>query len=669
MTPVKDPELLRQLNGASDDPAPAGLKRVTDPLILKSLENKKPSMQEQYGEFKERDTRGRALGANALLQGMTFGFGDEIVGAAGALAGLPLKLVPDALASRLSPEDQAARSRSFGENYVAARDKSRGMLAEFQAESPGLNIATQAVGGLMLPVPGGKAIEAATQGIKSPVGRTVANLAAQGAVAGGIGGAGAASSAAEIPGAIARGAAFGAAAAPVVAAGAGGVGGVVNNVRGRFSEGAAGDLARRRFATAMLQDETTPLRVGARLEKLGDRAVIADGGGQNVRNLADLMATLPGQTANRAEQLIHKRQAGRGPALIGSAEQAMETGGQRMAPTVQEWIALRESDAQPWYDKAHAIQIRPDSELRAIVSAADELGAISEARKIATAKRKPLSLDSAASEWSMLDLDRVKQGLDVQIGNSFTKRGEATPVTRALMGLKTDLVKRLDAATDGVYAEARKVWAGPTAMTEAAEKGRKVMSMDDASIRQVTAELEGSELQAFQLGAFEALRAKLGTEAGQTSILKMWKEPATREKLQAMFPTERAFREFASTVAAEARLKGLEGIGRGAQTARRTMGADEFNAANAADAVDVATGVGANPFRTFARVSEIYGKASTPEPVRNAIGRLLLTEKQLAAPELQSLEQIMQDVAAQRSRQAAASANSGAAGLRALLGL
>lgn len=656
MKPVTDPELLRALNGGDDEAPAAKLKPVTDPGLLQRLNGKAGALPTKA------DAEGEML---ALVNGGAFGFGDEIAGIGGAAENLLLRAMPAAL---MTPERQALRNRSVSEAYTAARDEARGVEKRYAAQNPGRNVAVQAIGGLAVPVPGGKLVEAATQGISNPLVRAVANIAGQGAIAGGLGGAGSAGSIAEAPGATLRGAAGGAVAAPLVAAGAGGVGGVVNNVRARLSGGAAEDMALRRVAEAIARDETTTQRMGARLDKLGPRAVVADAGGQNVRNLTDLMATLPGETANAAEQLIRRRQAGRGPALVGSAEQAMDMQGQRLAPSVEEWITLRASDSKPYYDKLRQMPIRADSELRQFIAAADELGATATARKIAAADRQPFSLDGGSPQWSMADLDRVKQGLDAQISASMSSTGQATPLTRALQGLKADFVKKLDGMTDGLYAEARRVYAGPSAMAEAAQLGRKVMSMDDASIRQATAGLEGSELQAFQLGAFEALRAKLGTEAGQTSVLKMWKEPNTRERLQAIFPTERAFREFASTVAAEGRLKGLESIGRGSQTARRSMGADDFNAANATDAVDVATGMGTNPLRALAKARELYGKASTPEPVRNAIGRLLLTERQLAGPQLNSIEQIAAEVAAQRSRQAQASATSGLAGLRALLG-
>lgn len=602
--------------------------------------------------------------ANSLFQGATFGFGDELQGGAGAAMGALMKLVPDALAAKMDPGSQALRNASLADAYRMTRDAGRGMDEQFSKDNPLTNVALQAAGGIALPM--GPVANALPAGMNP-----LAKAAIVGAGAGAVGGVGGAGSLAEVPMAAARGAAVGGVAGPALGAAAGGAGAVVNNIRARVSDGAAGDMARRRIAEAFLRDGTDPQRAGARLGKLGDRAVIADSAGENVRNLLDTVAVMPGQTGNRVEQVIRDRQAGRGAALIGSAERAMETDGQRLAPTVQAWMAQRAEQSAPLYDKVRAIGIAPDAELSQIVSAADKLGATALARKIATADRQSYTLTDGAQQWSMGDLDRVKQGIDALIAkNVNSATGETTPVGRSLIGLKKALTDKLDGMTGGLYAEARSAFAGPSALADAANAGRKAMSMDDAGIRQATSSLQGSELEAFKLGAFESLRAKLGKMAGQTEILNMWRDSATREKLQALFPNERAFRQFASTTAAEARLKGLERVGRGSQTARREAGFDDLNSATARDSFDLAASLKTgNPLGVLERASRIYGRVATPEPVRDAIGRSLLTPQSLAGPELQSIEQLAAEVAAQRNAQAAASGTSGAAGLRALLGL
>jgi hypothetical protein len=657
----------------ADDPAPAPAapagpwaKYAAAPPAPASAPEK--SGEQILAEMKERDAKGRAGALRALGQGVTFGFGDEIEGALGAVAGLPLRLIPDALAKHLSPEDQAARQRSPAENYVAARDQARASLREYEGQHPVLNMTAQAAGGFAVPVPGSSLAGKVLPSVHNPLARAGINAAVAGAVTGGIGGAGGAATVAEALPAAARGAVIGGVAGPVVAAGAGGIGAGLNNVRTRFSDNAAEELARRRVAEALARDDRTTQQVAARLPKLGDRAVIADAAGENTRQLLDTVATQPGRTGNRVEQLIHDRQAGRAGTLIKSAEQGLGADGKRLASSLDEWMAQRAADAKPLYDQVRAIPITPDAELTQIVQAADQLGASGMARKIATAERAPFTLSAKSSAWSMADLDRLKQGLDAQISKSLSPTGQSTPMTRALTDLKTALTAKLDDMTGGAYAQARAAYAGPSALMDAAKTGRGVLTLDPAEIQRATAGMGSSEVEAFRLGAFEALRSKLGTESGQTQLLKMWKEPATRERLQTLFGDERSFREFASAAAAEARLKGLERTGRGSQTARREAAADDLNAATARDTAgalaDAKTG---NVLGLLDRVRTIYGRVATPEPVRDRIGQILMTPSAQAAPELMSLRDIVAQVNAQRAQQAIAAGKGGGIALSSLL--
>jgi hypothetical protein len=653
----------------ADDPAPAP-SAPAGPWSKYAVAPAKPEKpaSETYAETRGKDAKGGLGTVRSLLQGAAFGFGDEIEGVGGAFEGTLLKLIPDSLAKHLSPEMQAERQRSLSENYVAARDQARQEMQEHDAQHPALSTATQLAGGFAVPLPGGSLAGKVLPSVQNPLARAGINAAVTGAVTGGLGGAGGAATAAEVlPGAV-RGATIGALAGPAVAGIAGGGGAVVNNIRARVSDDAAQDLARRRVAEALERDERTTQQVAARLPKLGDRAVIADAAGENTRNLLDTVATQPGRTGNRVEQLIHDRQAGRAGALTTAAERGLGADGKRLASSLDEWMAQRKADAAPLYDQVRAIPITPDAELTQLVKAADQLGAGGAARKIAIAERAPFTLGSGSSTWSMADLDRLKQGLDAQISKSLGPTGQGTPMTRALMDLKGALTTKLDDMTGGAYAQARAAYAGPSALMDAAKTGRGVLTMDPAEIQRATAGMQGSEAEAFKLGAFEALRAKLGTESGQTQLLKMWKEPATRERLQALFGDERSFREFASTAAAEARLKALERTGRGSQTARREAATDELNAAVARDVTgglaDAKTG---NVLGLLDRVRNVYGRVATPEPVRDSIGQILMTPAGQAAPELKSLRDIVAEVNARRARQAVAAGKGGGIALSSML--
>jgi hypothetical protein len=233
----------------------------------------------------------------------------------------------------------------------------------------------------------------------------------------------------------------------------------------------------------------------------------------------------------------------------------------------------------------------------------------------------------------MNDLDHVKQGLDQLVAKEWDAvAGTMTPLGRAYSELRTKLIGELDSATTNhqtgisLYKRARDAYSGPSSIMDAAQRGRQSITKDAMSISDMTNGMSASELQAFRIGAFESLRNKLGREGGQTEILKMWKEPATRERLTAVFGSQGRFREFAADVAAEARLKGVESVGRGSATAARAAGMgnlDESAIMDAAAAMGAAKS--GNVLGIGSAISNGWNRVSTPQTVRDQMGKMLMT--------------------------------------------
>jgi hypothetical protein len=252
-------------------------------------------------------------------------------------------------------------------------------------------------------------------------------------------------------------------------------------------------------------------------------------------------------------------------------------------------------------------------------------------------------------------LDYIKRAMDSQIPKlRDPQTGAATAEGRALIGLRDALVNRMDGATGGFYARARDAWAGPSQLMDASTAGRAVLNKDDATIKSMMAGMGTSEKDAFALGAFEALRAKLGARAGQTQIIELWREKGLQEKLKAIFGDERAYREFASKVAAEGRMKGLESVGRGSQTAARQYAAGDLDvSAGVAAGQALADAKTGNLPGLVSRAATAWNRVSTPEPVRDAMGRILLAQGAQGQQTLQGIQQAAAQVAAARRAQAA----------------
>lgn len=184
-------------------------------------------------------------------------------------------------------------------------------------------------------------------------------------------------------------------------------------------------------------------------------------------------------------------------------------------------------------------------------------------------------------------------------------------------------------------------------MLEAAENGRRAMTQDIFDLGTVTRNLTPSEVDAFRIGALQALRQKTGTEAGQTSLLKMWKEPATQERLKEIFGND--YRAFAASVAREARLKALESAGRGSQTAARLAGAADLDVAPLAQTASAVSS--GSPVAILTAATNLARQTQTPESVRNEIGRILLSRD---PRQLDQLRDVINRVNAARARQAGA---------------
>lgn len=397
------------------------------------------------------------------------------------------------------------------------------------------------------------------------------------------------------------------------------------------------DLARRRVAQAMLRDGATTDQVTARMAKLGDDAILAEASGYNTRDLLDTMATLTGRTKNWTEELIRNRQAQRGGRLAQSAETQLSPTGARLADSVESLMTKRDVEATPLYDQLKTVSITLDDDLKQILDASKKLGAFARAEKISTGLREPFTLKDVknATDVSMPDLDKVKRGLDDIISSktAVNDRGEINEFGRSVVKLKQDFLKRLDEMTmdsetgKSLYKSARDAYAGPSALISAAELGRTVINKPAATIRTLVKDMSDSELESFRVGAYEGLRDLAGTQSGQTRLLNMWKEPATQERLKEIFPSERAFRMFASDVAAEARKKEIQSVGRGSQTAGREARMEDVGNETLKDTVNMAAAAKTMDIGSLINMlSNNMKRTSVPEPVRNEIGKILMSK-------------------------------------------
>jgi hypothetical protein len=427
-------------------------------------------------------------------------------------------------------------------------------------------------------------------------------------------------------------------------------------VLARMSPTAAGTYAQQKVAESLIRDVPAPLtgenaltRAQARLLKLGPEARIADVGDKSMRNLLDVQATLPGTTAAATERAIRERQVGRAGRLMTGADETLGTGGAQFLQTLDNFNTQRFADSRPYYAAIDKAILQVDNSLTDVFNRSKGVQGASELLfQTKTGQTIDLSKLKYGEQVPMNVLDTLKQSL-YDASQALRKTGNNSQAN-AYDDVREKLVGVLEAKSPKVgnqsaYTLAMKTWAGPSQMSDAAEVGRSVMKGDILDIQQATKGMAPSQIDAFRIGVLQGLREKTGTEAGQTSLLKFYKEPATQARLKAAFGDD--YKAYTATVLKEEQLKKMESAGRGSQTAARLAGESDLAVGPLTQTAGaVASG---SPAGIITAATNLARQTQTPEAVRNEIGRILLSRD---PQQLTQLAEIVRKLNESRARAA-----------------
>ena len=417
-----------------------------------------------------------------------------------------------------------------------------------------------------------------------------------------------------------------------------------------------GTYAQQKVAEALIRDVPEPLtgasaltRAQARLLKLGPEARIADVGGPSTRNLLDVQATLPGTTASATERAIRERQVGRAGRLMEASDETLGTGGAQFMQTLENFANKRYIESRPYYAVVDTASIPVDNSLIGLLKKSGDMQRDAEALY---RKQTGMDIDLSALKYGeqvpMVVLDALKRSLyDAAQGMKKTgASNDAIATDNIRVGLEKLLIEKSPKiGGQSAYGLAMKTYAGPSQMMDAAEIGRKVMQGDILDAQQAIKGLNPSELEAYRIGVLQALRQKTGTEAGQTSLLKFYKEPATQDRLKAAFGND--YKAFSAAVYREEALKRLESAGRGSKTAGILTGQADLDIAPLAQTAGAAAS--GSPMAIVTAATNLARQTQTPEAVRNEIGRILLSRD---PQQLTQLAEIVRKMNESRARAA-----------------
>ena len=420
-----------------------------------------------------------------------------------------------------------------------------------------------------------------------------------------------------------------------------------------------GTQAQQKVAEALIRDVPTPLDPGSalnraqtRLAKLGPQARIADVGGKSTFNLLDVQATLPGTTPNAVARAIRERQVGAGPRLMAASDETLGTERAQFTQSIDNFKNQRFVESRPYYAVVDSSNVQVDNDLIKLLKKSESLQRKAEGLYT---KQTGLDLDLSQLKYGesvpMNVLDTLKQSLyDAAQG---LKRSGETNDALATDKIRTELIEFLTEKSPKIggqsaYGLAMKTYAGPSQMMDAADVGRMVMKGDILDVQQATRGFTQSEMDAYRIGVLQALRQQTGTEAGRTSLLKFYKEPATQERLKAAFGND--YKAFSAAVLREGQLKKFEATGQGSQTAARLAGEADLDIAPLGQAVTAVSS--GNPMAIVTTATNLARQAKTPEAVRNEIGRILLSRD---PQQLQQLSEIIRRLNLSRARAAGVS--------------
>jgi hypothetical protein len=679
MEDIKDKIKAAKKEGFTDVQIVDFLAQLPDvgPQVTTALENQyKPDeilkflgQSPAYREGTQAPTGERAL--VTALQGPTFNFFDNIAGAISA----PFKAMQQGI--------------PLGQAYEQGRDIVRGKTESFEAERPFTAGGAQLVASLPMaftniPTQVGRAVlpmlqrtapsiaptvqRAGTYIAGTPaagqvmgLGQRTAQAGASGAGYGFIGGVGASTAdnpldvLSDAATSAVFGGAFGAGTQPVQSV----LGAVGNQVTSRMSPTAAGTYAQQKVAEALIRDVPAPLdpgnalnRAQARLLKLGPEARIADVGGQSTFNLLDLQATLPGTTATAVKRATRERQVGSGPRLMAASDQTLGTQGAMFTQSIDNFKTQRFNESRPYYAVVDSSNIAVDNNLIGLLK---KSGNLQRDAENLYRKQTGMDIDLSALKYGeqvpMNVLDTLKQTL-FDSARAARQSGNANDAL-ATDKIRVDLIDLLTEKSPKIggqsaYGLAMKTYAGPSQMLDAADIGRQVMKGDILDVQQATRGFSPSEMEAYRIGVLQALRQQTGTESGRTSLLKFYKEDATKDRLRAAFGND--YKAFSAAVLREGQLKQLEGVGRGSQTFARLAGEEDLDIAPLSQAASALTS--GNPSSIITAATNLARQAKTPESVRNEIGRILLSRD---PRQLEQLSEVIRQLNRSRARAAGVS--------------
>lgn len=441
---------------------------------------------------------------DALVQGATFGFGDE-AGAAGGAVG-------DYLGGLIT-----GQPIGIGEAYQDNLSRIRQGLDDYASRNVALSGGAQAAGGLgSLAVRPAQAVTALPSWLAgfsprvTPAGRA-AEFIGTGTAAGAAAGAGHADEESRAAGAVEGGALGGLLGAVIPAATA-----VVRTGRNLAGLLSPTEEAYSHIGRAITRDSVTPDELAATVARADADDVplaLADMAGENMQELGFTVAAAPGAGRHTARTFLDERQAAMPDRFHQVVDSAVSA--ENAADTVEQLIATRARTAAPLYEAAYAHAPVPADAISQFMERPAFQSAYRRARTLAA--NDGITLPTSPEEFGWQTLDYMKRALDDQV--SQLQRAGRNNDARILTGALSDFRAVLDDINPD-YAAARAAYAGPTVSQNAVDLGRQFIRGDLAQMERQFADLSPGEQDFFRIGVAAEIRRIIDTTADGRNVVQ-----------------------------------------------------------------------------------------------------------------------------------------------------
>lgn len=448
--------------------------------------------------------------AQALLDGLLFGFGDEALAAGSAIF------------------EDVSYEEALEANRKAARD--------YAKDNPGKQIGLEIVGSLpYMFLPGGVARTA-----------TLLGKVARGAVTGGA--AGAAAGFGEGEGGFAKrtgNAALGAIGGGVVGGSIPAVGRVAEmGVKKVLGQPLVEQGARRALKTKIEESGRTVAGMQDELRDMTQDAInkpitLAELSGENALNVLDKAANREGRAMDRVRSSLMERRLGRRARINQDVHDALGAR-ENFYDELDDILAARRSQADPLYREAYALPQRGTERVedliyghredfeRAWPKARDLLRrAMRQEDSPIPMRELPEKLFDAETGALAVDLDvammdYLQRGLGDFVSDRTTGTGpQAAGQLGNLRQRLSSLVEDLAVSDDGrrVFGEARAVYAGSKAAEEALISGRAFLRQDPEEVTRALRRMSATERDAYVTGATRAISDAMGNRADPATAI------------------------------------------------------------------------------------------------------------------------------------------------------